>query len=250
MIRAVVVEDEPLAARFLAALLAKTEKVEVAGVARDAVWGLTLCADHEPDALFLDVEMPGADGLHLAAQVSQLAKRPLTVFTTGHRDYAPEAFRLEAVDYLVKPLEPQRVWDAVGRLETRLANRPCPDYERTMPLGLMGGRLPVKSAKDDVVKLLSPYDIVAALFHHRRTWIHTATEEFATYYRLCELLAWLGDPFLRISREAIVNLQAVDEVVHYGDRLYQVLLRDREGTRVEASRSGAGALAALLKSPF
>ena len=90
--------------------------------------------------------------------------------------------------------------------------------------------------------------IVAAMRHDRRTWIHTATDEYPTYYPLGELLAWLGDPpFLRVARDAIVNLQSVAEVLHYGDRLYRLRLRDRKNTSVEASRSGAVRLSSLLK---
>src|SRR5262249_10320188 len=76
------------------------------------------------------------------------------------------------------------------------------------------------------------------------TWVHTAAEELATCHPLAEVLGWLGGlPFLRVARDAIVNLNAVKEIVHYGDRLYQLRLSDRGGTVVEASRSAASRLA-------
>jgi two-component system LytT family response regulator/two-component system response regulator LytT len=74
-------------------------------------------------------------------------------------------------------------------------------------------------------------------------------EEFATYYPLAELMQWLGGaPFIQIGRNAVVNLQAVERVTHYGDRLYRVRLRDRVGTEITASRTGAARLAAVLKT--
>ena len=69
------------------------------------------------------------------------------------------------------------------------------------------------------------------LRRERRTWVHTVREEFATYYPLANLVQWLGGaPFIQIGRHAVVNLQAVEHVTHYGDRLYRVRLRDRVGT--------------------
>lgn len=256
MIRAIIVEDEPFAARYLRALLQRTGRVEITGMAQDGETGLFLCAAETPEAVFLDIHLPGPDGLTLATHLLRLPQPPLIVFTTGHADRASDAFRVEAVDYLLKPLEPSQVQEAVARLEDRLARHPRQDHAATeraadsLP-GLLEDRLSVKNGSDDVIKLLPRWEIVAALRRDRRTWIHTAQEEFATYYPLTALLRWLGDPpFLRISREAIINLQAVEEVVHYGDRLYQVRLRDRPKTQVEASRSGGSRLAALLKTSF
>ncbi len=243
--RAVIIEDEPLAARYLEALLLQTNKVTVLGIAHDASWGLTLCTDRQPDAVFLDIKMPGRDGLQLAFDLARLPKPPLIVFTTGHAQCACQAFRLEAVDYLLKPLEAAQVWEAVCRLESRLTGETNPAAVAPYPCG---DRLSVKSKDDDVIHLIPRLEVLAALHHDRRTWIHTERGEFATYYVLAALHDWLGDPpFLRISRDAVVNLRAVEEVEHFGDRLYQVRLRDRLGTRVQASRSGASRLAELVK---
>src|SRR5262245_46403285 len=211
MIRAVIVEDEPLAAQYLRALLYETGKVEVTGIAPEGATGLFLCSDEAPDAAFLDVRMPGPDGLALAGHLRQLPTPPLVVFTTGHADRACDAFRLEAVDYLLKPLDPAQVYEAVHRLQCRLAEgdrQGVVDMETRAPSKT--DRLPVKNSRDDVVRLVPRWEIVAAIRHHRRTWIHTATDEYPTYYALGELLAWLGDPpFFRVARDAIVNLQSV-----------------------------------------
>jgi DNA-binding LytR/AlgR family response regulator len=87
------------------------------------------------------------------------------------------------------------------------------------------------------------------LRRERRTWIHTVREEFATYYPLSDLMKWLdGDPFIQIGRHAVVNLQAIERVTHYGDRLYRVRMRDRTGTEITASRTGAARLAVVLKA--
>src|SRR6516225_8781848 len=115
-IRAVIIEDEPLAAQYLAALLDDTCQVEVLGTATESETGLQLCAELRPDAVFLDIKLPGKDGVSLATQLAMLPQPPRLVFTTGDASRATDAFRLEAVDYLLKPLDPTQVGESVNRL--------------------------------------------------------------------------------------------------------------------------------------
>src|SRR6201981_3773312 len=115
-IRAVIIEDEPLATQYLAALLDDTCQVEVVGSATESEAGLRLCAELRPDAVFLDISLPGRDGVSLATQLAMLPQPPRLVFTTGNANRATDAFRLEAVDYLLKPLDAEQVTEAVNRL--------------------------------------------------------------------------------------------------------------------------------------
>jgi DNA-binding LytR/AlgR family response regulator len=278
-IRAVIVEDEPLAAEYLAVLLDETCQVEVVGSATESESGLRLCAELRPDAVFLDINLPGKDGVSLATQLAMLPQPPWLVFTTGNPARATDAFRLDAVDYLLKPLDPKQVAEAVNRLLAHLR----PFESNSSPLSArvdsvetidkmhftgsesdldvdgmahVGGLhregtelLPVKDLDRDRIRLLARREIVAALRGDRRTWIHTVREEFATYYPLADLMRWLGaEPFVQIGRHAVVNLQAIEHVTHYGDRLYRVRLRDRVGTEITASRTGAARLAAVVKT--
>jgi DNA-binding LytR/AlgR family response regulator len=260
-IRAVIIEDEPLAAQYLTALLDDTCQVEVVASATESEMGLRLCAQLRPDAVFLDISLPGRDGLSLATQLAMLPQPPRLVFTTGTASRATDAFRLEAVDYLLKPLEPEQVNEAVKRLLAQLRpfeadSLPVPPTQDAgpatvddLPLGGTAGELlPVKDVDRDKIRLLSRREIAAVLRKDRRTWVHTVREEFATYYPLTDLTRWLGgDPFIQIGRHAVVNLQAIERVTHYGDRLYRVHIRDRAGTHLTASRTGAARLAAVLK---
>lgn len=246
MIRAVVVEDEPLARRYLCELIAGTGKAAVVGTAGTGRDGLRACADHAPDVAFLDIRMPGPDGLDLAGRLLTLPRPPLVVFVTGYEGHAVDAFRVEAVDYLLKPIDAGQVLAAVRRLEHRLsAGTPS-----AADGGAAGGRLPVKAAAGGGVTLLSRRDVAAAVRRGRRTWVHTAAEEFATGYPLAAVARWLGGPpFLRVARDAVVNMDAVAEVVRTGDRSYRVRLADRGRTVVEASRSGAALLGSYLRPP-
>ncbi len=171
-IRAAIIEDEPLAAQYLAALLDDTCQVEVVGSAAESETGLRLCAELRPDAVFLDINLPGKDGVSLATQLTMLPQPPRLVFTTGNATRATDAFRLEAVDYLLKPLDPEQVALAVNRLLAYLqpfqsgsspssgdhANeRPTPEKIRFT--GTANELLPVKDVDRDQIRLLARREI-------------------------------------------------------------------------------------------
>ena len=185
-IRAVIIEDEPLAAQYLAKLLDETCQVEVVGSATESEAGLHVCAEMRPDAVFVDISLPGKDGVLLATQLAMLPQPPRLVFTTGNPNRATDAFRLEAVDYLLKPLDPEQVTEAVYRLLTYLrpfevasspgsgghANRvPTPDKMRST--GMANELLPVKDVDRDQIRLLARREVAAVLRRERRTWVHT-----------------------------------------------------------------------------
>jgi DNA-binding LytR/AlgR family response regulator len=260
-IRAVIIEDEPLAAQYLASLLDETYQVEVVGSATESEGGLQLCVDLQPDAVFVDIRLPATDGLTLATRLAMLPQPPLLVFTTGDASRAADAFRLGAVDYLLKPLDPEQISETVKRLLTQL--RPFDTVSSSGrkdqiqaaaskdadSLDASNELLAVKDKDRDQIRLLSRREVVALIRQDRRTWVHTVREEFATYYPLADLIRWLGGyPFVQIARHAVVNLKAIELITHYGDRLYRVRLRDRAGTELTASRSGASRLAEILKA--
>jgi two-component system, LytTR family, response regulator LytT len=256
-ISAIIIEAEQFAAQYLRALLDETGQVAVIGNATHGETGICLCDELRPEAVFLDISLPGKDGLSLAGQLKTLPQAPRLVFTTSDPNRAVEAFRLAAVDYLLKPLDPIRVGEAVTRLAAAL--RPFealwispkarfPVNGEVQVGATQSELLPVKDVDNDMIRLLSRREIAAVLRKGRRTWIHTVREEFSTYYPLAGLMRWLGGrPFIQIGRHAVVNERAIDRVTHLGDRLYGVQLCDRPGTDIIASRTGAVRLAAELK---
>src|SRR5260370_3671333 len=261
-IRAVIIEDEPLAAQYVAALLDDTCQVEAVGWATESEAGLRLCAELRPDAVFVDINLPGKDGVSLAKQLAMFPQPPRLVFTTGNANRATDAFRLEAVDYLLKPLDPEQVTEAVNRLLAYLrpfetgsspssgdtANGVQP-ADKMRFTGKAGELLPVKDVDRDQIRLLARREVAAVLRRERRTWVHTVREEFATYYPLADLMRWLGgDPFIQIGRHPVVNLQAIEHVTHYCDRLYRVRLRHRASTEITASLTGPARPAPGLKT--
>jgi len=146
------------------------------------------------DAVFVDINLPGKDGVSLATQLAMLPQPPRLVFTTGNANRATDAFRLEAVDYLLKPLDPEQVTEAVNHLLAYL--RPfevgsfpssggqangVPTPDKMPSTGMVNELLPVKDVDRDQIRLLARREVAAVLRRDRRTWVHTV--------RVCHLLS-------------------------------------------------------------
>ena len=118
-LRTMIVDDEPLAIERMQVLCAELEDLTVIGTASDGEAALRLAEKLKPDLMLLDMTMPGIDGLAVARQLSRRDHRPAVIFVTAHEDFAVEAFDLEAVDYVLKPVAAERLERAVGRVIAR-----------------------------------------------------------------------------------------------------------------------------------
>lgn len=160
--RVLVVDDEPLARARLAALLGECAGVEVVGSVGDGESALVALDELQPDALLLDINMPGTDGVALAQRLAGRA-RPQVIFCTAYEAHALKAFELGAVDYLLKPVRLDRLRDALQRAQRRLADAP------REPAAYLRGRLrgeQVRIALDEVICLLADEKYVVV--QHRR----------------------------------------------------------------------------------
>jgi DNA-binding LytR/AlgR family response regulator len=199
-IRAVIIEDEPLATQYLSELPEDTCQVEVVGSAIESEAGLRLCAELRPDAVFVDINLPGKDDVSLATQLAMLPQPPRLVCTTGNANRATDAFRREAVDYLLKPLDPEQVTKAINRLHAYLrpfeaASSPgSGDHANAVPAAdkmrftdAANELLPVKDVDRDQIRLLARLEVPAVLRRERRTWVHTVAARVC-YYSLADLM--------------------------------------------------------------
>lgn len=233
--RALLADDEPLARENLELLLANRTRWVVVGHAASGPAVLERCAADPPDVLFLDIRMPGLDGVATARVLDRMAKAPLVVFVTASSHHAVEAFEVAAVDYLVKPLTSARFDRALRRLEELLSARQRTPDQRP-PAG------PTPSLPTLVVRSLSRTRLVPAA---EVVW---ATSE-GNYVRLylaggqcllhrCTLGALeqeLGpDQFIRVHRGALINKTYAVEVRTPRSGLTVVVLRD--GAEVEVSQ--------------
>ncbi len=244
--RILIVDDEPLARRRLARMLGRIRGVEVVGQAGDGVEARALIAELAPDLVLLDVQMPGLDGLSLVAEGGAL---PPIVFTTAHREHAVRAFELAAVDYLLKPVEPARLAQALERVRLRqgpsLQPKALEEVVARAVGRIIGARPERIAAKSgSTVHLLDAAALSRLYASDKYTLIHHDGEEYVLDESLHELEARL-EPlgFLRVHRRELINLAKVRALHH--EELGTVVELD-DGQRARVSRRALAALKARL----
>ena len=219
-IRALIVDDEPLARRGIRQLLAPYRDVVVVGECRNGREAVRALAETRPDLVFLDVAMPGLDGFG-TIRVHGAERMPLTVFVTAHDEFAVRAFEAEALDYLVKPLSEVRFRTTMTRVLDRLATR-----ART-PIAVSAGRGTL---------LLDPDEIDWIVARDDYAEIHAGPKT----YRVRTTLGALGSRldaarFVRVHRSAIVHVDQVREL-KTGRGGAETVVRLRDGTELPVSR--------------
>jgi DNA-binding LytR/AlgR family response regulator len=234
MIRALLVDDEAPARSELRYLLATHPEVEVVGEAATAVEALKLASAVPYDVVFIDIEMPGLSGLDAARLVHGRAGAPQLVFVTAHEQYAIEAFAVEALDYLLKPVEPERLAQVVRRLGKTPAT-PAPVR-----------KIPVVSGGETV--LLDWADVHYARADGDYCRVHTYDRSYLCTRSLRELEETLpGDRFARIHRSYLVNLSKVAAVKRPGADRLQLTLDDAERTELDVARRQSKAVRERLR---
>jgi two-component system LytT family response regulator len=244
---AVIIDDEAPARARLLRLLSESlaERITVLGEADDAESGLALIARASPDLAFVDVQMPGDDGLRMVARIP--APAPYVIFTTAHDRYALDAFEAGAIDYLLKPFDARRLVRAVERAESRgmraQAEEVLAPLRAATPRAL-SERLPVNVSGR--VLLVPVQEISHCIAEHELVTVHTSRGSYTTDYTLTALEARL-DParFFRAHRALLVNLEhvaAIDDMV--GGR---AVLLTHGGVRLAVSRQSSRKLRAMLQ---
>jgi DNA-binding LytR/AlgR family response regulator len=243
--RVLIIDDEPLARESLTRMLAAYSDVEIAGEAANGLDAVESILRLEPDAVFLDIEMPGLDGFEV---LSAVAKPPAVVFATAYDEYAIRAFEANAVDYLLKPIQPERVSKCVDRLREALGHD-SPLSGETLrkllaelrPAGPR--RIAVRQANRIV--LVAPKEIVHVSAEDKLVFVHTAKGKFLvekTVTEMEECLEQIG--FFRISRADIVNMDCVRELMPWFSGAWRVKLTT--GEELDVSRERAKGLKKLL----
>ncbi len=224
MLKALVVDDEAPARSELRYLLGEAGGVEVVGEASNALEALQLVKAIPYDVLFLDVNMPGLTGVQLAEALAAHLRPPAVVFVTAHSEYAVKAFEVKAVDYLVKPVELDRLKQALARLAPLAEQAPA-----------RVERIPVEKAGKKL--LISVDDILYIMAKDDYSYLHTVTDRYLSTMSLATLESRLESAgFFRIHRRYLVSLDRVKEVVPmYGGTLL-LTLTDADGTQIPVSR--------------
>jgi two-component system LytT family response regulator len=235
-IRALLVDDEQTARDNVRALLAREPRWQVIGECEDADGLRRTIAEVVPDVVFLDIRLPGGDGVEIARLLQQLAPRPLVIFITAYEHYAVSAFEVQAIDYLLKPFDDARFAMALRRAEEALGEPAASGrYAQRLVIRSIGRVQFVEVAQIDWLEASGNY-----------VEVHTAGQSFLHRERLRVLEQQL-DPaeFVRIHRSIIVHRSVVKELRPLAGGDYSVLVNG--GTALRLSRTYRGALDLLAR---
>ena len=237
MIRAFILDDERLAVQRLTRLVEATGRVEIVGSSTDSEAALAFLNTHRVDVLFLDIQMPGLTGFEL---LEKLETDPLVIFTTAYDEYALNAFAVNSIDYLLKPIEPDRLDRALDKLE-RIAGQPRPDVRalaRELAAQLAPGRR-VERLASRVGERTTILDVARISHFYSKDKLTFAVVNGRDHV-IDDTLAHLEtrlDPrrFVRIHRATIVNTALVQELYPGVDGML-VRLKDDPKTELSVAR--------------
>src|SRR5437763_3138279 len=233
MIRALLVDDQPVAVKRLARMLEGPGRVEIAGTSTDPVDALAALGGLAPDVLFLDIQMPGMTGFEM---LRELDPQPLIVFTTAYDQYALRAFEVNSVDYLLKPVESPHLARALDKIERR--QTAAPDW-KSLLAALQRPEFPerIASRLGERMHILDLGKVTHFFAQDKLTYAATEGKNYVVDHSVADLERKL-DPrhFCRIHRSTLVNLVWVKEVdAWFGGRAL-VRLKDAKSTELQAAR--------------
>ena len=221
MIRTLIVDDELYSRDELKHLLQSFPSIQVVGEAESGEAAVMKALQLHPDVVFLDVEMPKMNGMEAAKALMELKKTPLIVFATAYPQFAAEAFRYEAVDYLLKPYDENQLMETVFRIEKHF-HTPAEQEP-----GKQTGKLAVEG--DGEIFYLDPKDILYISREEKYSKIVTKTREYETKIPLKDLEIRLTTySFFRIHKSYIVNLDYVTRLTPWFNGAYQLEIQGRD----------------------
>jgi two-component system response regulator LytT len=254
-----IVDDERPARDELAYLLKAFPDVNVVAQGRNGLEAVALIKEHEPDLVFLDVQMPGLDGLGVIKKLVERKLRvPQIVFATAYDHYAVHAFEVNAVDYVLKPFDKMRIARAIQRAKKMVEAHASPVERLETLVGQLGAAAPKPRAAPPVkllVKaqsrmiLIDAEDLVYASIQDGSITIFSRDTEGVSNYRTVEELMGALDPdvFWRPHRSYLVNINHIKEVVPWFKSSYMLKMDDKRASEIPVSRNQTKRLRELLK---
>jgi len=251
-LRTVLVDDEQLARDELSYLLGRIDGIEVVGQAGDGVEALATIKRLQPDVVFLDIQMPGLTGFEVARRMIDHQLSSHIIFVTAFDQHAIEAFEVNAVDYLLKPVDPTRLETALQRAQKRITSeRPAADSDGVPPMAAdlerivqlvterqsRRERLAIKVG--DRFLLVQAEEILFASLADEAITVVTSQYAGTSNYRTLDELQARLDPtvFWRVHRSHLVNINKIKEIVPWFSRNYILRMKDEKATEIPVSRT-------------
>jgi two-component system LytT family response regulator/two-component system response regulator LytT len=256
-LKAVLVDDEQLARDELGYLLGQLGGIEVIGQAGNGLEALTTIDRLQPDVVFLDVQMPGLTGFEVARRMLDARAASHIIFVTAYDKHAIEAFEVNAVDYLLKPVDQARLEVAVDRARRRMVTERPPDgvnhadLEKIIQLVTerqsRRARLAIKVGERFL--LVQAEEIIYASLADEGITVVTSQHVGTSNYRTLDDLHERLDPtvFWRVHRSHLVNINKIKEIVPWFSRNYILRMKDEKSTEIPVSRTQTRRLRDYLK---
>lgn len=246
-LKTIIVDDERLARRELRRLLKVFGDVEVSAEAANGIEAVALIEKERPDLVFLDIEMPGLSGLQVAEKLVRKSNAAHVIFVTAYDHYAIKAFEVNAVDYLLKPIVPERLEESIARARAlrKAGAAPIENMERLIAAlsPPRNRKLSLRSQKSSII-----IDAADLIFAHAEggvvTAVTAATSGTLSCQSLDELQEQLGDAFFRAHRSYVVNVDEIREVIPWFSGTFR--LRMSNNSEIPLSRGRAKALREIL----
>lgn len=242
-IRVLVVDDEPLARNELIYLFQRIGDIEIVGEASTGEDALIQARDTHPDTIFLDIEMPQMNGLEVAAKMMHWKSPPTIVFATAFDEYAIKAFEVNAIDYILKPFEEDRVIKTIERIRSRIqlgaySTQDLIRFLQQIPQCSVSQKIYKIAVQDgETLVLLDPNEILYISREGRDILINTNSRQFESKYSLQFLESKLENySFFRTHRAYLVNLNHVDQLVPWFNGAYTLIVKDLKRTKIPVSR--------------
>jgi two-component system, LytTR family, response regulator LytT len=253
-LRVIVADDEQLARDELCYLIGELDGVEVLAQAGNGLEALEIIGKYSPDLVFLDIQMPGLTGFEVARRLAATDPPPSVVFVTAFDQYAIEAFEVEAVDYLVKPVDAARLDAAVQRARRRLGSSRPPLNDQLERIARLvaahhGRRDQVAVKVGERFLLVQAEEIIFASMADESINIVTGQIAGTCNFRTLDELQARLDPatFWRVHRSHLVNINKIKEIVPWFSRNYILRMRDPKATEIPVSRAQTRRLREHLK---
>jgi two-component system LytT family response regulator len=240
MMRAIIADDEEPGRARLARLLTVHPEIEIAGEARDGLEAVAKIEEIRPDLLFLDIEMPGLSGFEVLQAIPPETPMPLVIFVTGYDQHALAAFDANALAYLLKPVEPERLAQALDRALKLSSSSGEAERVRRVAREAPKSLRQIVCRKRDRLLLMAPEEILWFAVEDGIVKAHTAADRFWVNYQLGELEAGLpAEMFFRARREVLVNMAKIKEIRPYFKSGFLLIMADAAATEIAVSERQA-----------
>lgn len=238
-IRTMIVDDEEHARNELRYLLEQYADINIVSQASNSQEALAAVQTHKPHLIFMDIEMPGMNGVKTAEKVIDCDFFPLIVFATAHEEFAAKAFELDAVDYILKPFSARRIERCINRVRAYLANSSIIANGR-FSQSLMPNKQRLAIENNGKATIINTSDLILACCEDGQISIYTEKKVFQSNITLHELQARLDQQkFFRSHRAYLVNIEKVREIIPWFNSTFNLILDGLPDMEIPVSRQQA-----------